>query len=542
MARQFEERRDGEFSRSFQRGHSNGQEGLWEFERNARRNDEIASLESQPNEPYGDFTEVNGVVLFSGYGPGGVPDLYVTDGSTEGTQALNVAGASRALGLNPIDLTQVGGEVFFNGIDAAGNYGLWISNGTAAGTNEAPGTSGLDPSSFIAYNGELLFTSLKEGGLWIASAGGAVSEVAGTSALDPTEMTVYDGKVYFINGTIASNPGYLYSTSGTASSTKSLFDLGEITDLTAFGSVMLFEGQDGDGNYDLFETTGSASSVKEVSGTTGIFNNLQNPTLGGGALSPEITVLNGVAYFEADDPGGNFGLWSTNGTSASEVGPIAGAPSSGIFPSTQDPDYNGPNFDVYSDLLLFDGVTSGGNSGFGVTGLWSTTGTATGTKELNGIVGAGNTGTDGLDPSNMTTVTCSTLPAVTGVQFNIPDSANEVFDDTVDISGTVTPGSSGAPIEIYNGTKLLGTASPSFGSFFLTVTLAAGTYSDIRAVVTNAEHQSVSQSAPYAVMLGITGQPYQDLVDTYDTKGALDGQIYFSDGSPYLINPVEVFA
>jgi ELWxxDGT repeat protein len=108
---------------------SNGQEGLWETNGTAAGTIEIASLSSQPNEPYGDFTAVNGVVLFEGSGSDALNGLYVTDGTTAGTYQLTIAGASTVEGLNPVDLTALGGEVFFNGIDQSGSYGLWVSNG-----------------------------------------------------------------------------------------------------------------------------------------------------------------------------------------------------------------------------------------------------------------------------------------------------------------------------------------------------------------------------------------------------------------------------
>ena len=44
-------------------------------------------------------------------------------------------GAS-ASGLTPTDFTPANGKMLFNGIDASGNNTLWITDGTTAGTQE----------------------------------------------------------------------------------------------------------------------------------------------------------------------------------------------------------------------------------------------------------------------------------------------------------------------------------------------------------------------------------------------------------------------
>ena len=65
-------------------------------------------------------------------------------------------------------------------------------------------------------------------------------------------------------------------------------------------------------------------------------------------------------------------------------------------------------------------------------------------------------------------------------------------------------------------------------------TLSPGTYSDIYAAVVDAKGQTVDQRAPFTATVGVTGKPYDSLIDEYDVNDDLTGQIYYSNGSAYL--------
>ena len=87
--------------------------------------------------------------------PSGVANLWVTDGTTAGTQEIAVDGAS-PYGLDPEGLTVLGNQVFFVGEDAhfhegLGHEGLWVTDGTAAGTHEIA-VIGADLSESDGFN------------------------------------------------------------------------------------------------------------------------------------------------------------------------------------------------------------------------------------------------------------------------------------------------------------------------------------------------------------------------------------------------------
>ena len=98
-------------------------------------------------------------------------------------------------------------------MDTAGNHGLWTTDGTAQGTQEltsvnGAATTGLNPTDLTVFNGEVLFNGADANGLsglWMTdgSAGGTHELLAGTggasptAGLDPTDMTVFGSEILF---------------------------------------------------------------------------------------------------------------------------------------------------------------------------------------------------------------------------------------------------------------------------------------------------------------------------------------------------------
>jgi hypothetical protein len=85
------------------------------------------------------FTVLGNQALFEGDDAGGAASLWVTDGTSAGSNELSVAGSSaRGLFTNVIapHLTVFAGKALFVGDDASGNISLWTTDGTGAGTSE----------------------------------------------------------------------------------------------------------------------------------------------------------------------------------------------------------------------------------------------------------------------------------------------------------------------------------------------------------------------------------------------------------------------
>jgi ELWxxDGT repeat protein len=84
--------------------------------------------------------DFKGKALFEGKDGTGKESLWVTDGTSAGTQEFFTFSATGTF--NPFGLTFFNGQVFFSGKNSANSFGLWKTDGTAAGTQEVAGISG----------------------------------------------------------------------------------------------------------------------------------------------------------------------------------------------------------------------------------------------------------------------------------------------------------------------------------------------------------------------------------------------------------------
>ena len=101
------------------------------------------------------FTEMNGYVYFSAFGPqASQRELWRTDGTALGT--------TRIKEVSPELLTAVNNTLFFRATTPAGGLELHQSDGTEAGTiafDLFPGTTGSSPDNLVALNDMLLFAA-----------------------------------------------------------------------------------------------------------------------------------------------------------------------------------------------------------------------------------------------------------------------------------------------------------------------------------------------------------------------------------------------
>src|SRR5205823_2807281 len=133
------------------------------------------------------------IALFRGFNASGITGLWVTDGTANGTYELTgIAGVSSS-GLAPSGFTVFNGQVLFAGSDASGASGLWITDGTAAGTTKLASTGyqfGLAPSSFTILGNKALFMGFDANGakrVWVTDGtpGGTSELVSNVTVSNP---------------------------------------------------------------------------------------------------------------------------------------------------------------------------------------------------------------------------------------------------------------------------------------------------------------------------------------------------------------------
>jgi ELWxxDGT repeat protein len=363
-----------------------------------------------------DLTVFNNQVLFSGRsGPGkiGPYNLWTSDGTASGTVALTPIVGAKSSGFFSTTVTPgftvFGAEVLFRGIDTGGASGLWMTNGTALGTTEIAGiagaaSTGVNPTDITVFGDAALFNGADTAGnfgLWTTdgTAGGTqeLPSIGGAAAagLNPTDMTVFNGEVLF-NGADANGLSGLWMTNGSAAGTHELIAGAggssdptglDPTDLTVFGSQILFSGLDANGLTGLWITDGTAGGTRELLAEIAGATAAKDPL----GLSPtNLAVFNGEVFFNGFDQFGRHQLWETNGTVAgTQMLTVAGVSTPfGLNPS---------NLEVYNGQLLFQGTNLNG-----ISGIWTTNGTAAGTQDISPASG---TYQYGFGPTDLTALT-----------------------------------------------------------------------------------------------------------------------------------------
>jgi ELWxxDGT repeat protein len=306
--------------------------------------------------------------------------------------------------------------VIFSGTDTAGDRGLWVSNGIAAGTYELTGIAGayagglfggptVFAPDFTSLNGEVVFRGLDANGdlgLWVSNGTAAGTyELTGIDGANSGGLfsgyfpafTVFNGEVLFSGIDAANNYG-LWVTNGTAAGTYEITGVngaspgglfrGLNADMVVFNNEVLFAGIDAANQTGLWVTNGTAAGTYELTGITnayagsgGLFGG--SPIFGysttGVAQPPDFTVFNNEVLFDGVDAAGENGLWVTNGTVAGtyELTGINAASAAGVLPK---------DMTVFNNEVLFQGRDAAG-----VIGLWVTDGTAASTYELTGVHG-----------------------------------------------------------------------------------------------------------------------------------------------------------
>ena len=403
-----------------------GDDGLWVSNGTAAGTSELTGISGASSgglDP-GDFTVLNGEVLFDGDN-----GLWISDGTALGTHELTGISGADAGGFEPDGFTVLGSEVLFSGIGTASNYGLWVTNGTAAGTAELGFTGaspvGVNPTDLTVFGGEALFNGTDATGytfpgsgnhdLWVTN-GTATGTFeltgisgAATSGLNPSDFTIFDGEVLFSGADAAGNIG-LWVTNGTAPGTHEITGISGVFtgvsgisaaglhagDFTVYNNEVVFAGEDTTGNIGLWVTNGAAAGTHEITG-------ISNTYTGSFGFEPSyLTVVNGEVVFRAVDASQSVGLWVTNGVAAGthELSGISGAytGSQGLdptdftpltLPTTADDFYASGTSDVLfrddaSGDTGFYRINNGANAGWHDIGASSTAYSIVGTGDFYG--------------------------------------------------------------------------------------------------------------------------------------------------------------
>lgn len=366
-----------------------------------RLTDTAVSQASSVNESLRISSQANleGELLYTANGNNGSLELWKSDGTPDGTEKVRggISNYADSLpGLNTINgiayftvQQNEGGEQV-----AGGDYELWRSDGTEAGTQLVIklgtwSTEGQNISTIIDAGGGSILIALETSvfssttaRFWTSDGTGA-----GTAAVGPefqADFTSAIGDVINLNGKWIFN-----GVDKQPDSNRPRFgiwsndDQGSIDIVREFagdefegipgpyslvkaGDRIYFSGDDGDTGFELWATDGTADGtalVKDIDPTSEPFNPIQ------GSVPRDLTAVDSVVYFTADNGSSGRELWKSNGTADGTTMVLDMTPGGG---STSFIDL----VDVEGQLFFTVGKGADGEE------LWTTDGTDAGTHKL----------------------------------------------------------------------------------------------------------------------------------------------------------------
>jgi len=315
--------------------------------------------------------------------PGRQDRIWATDGRPAGTFLLTDNGTdlavvrdfdeSHGLSYFPFDHAFLAGSMLFAACGGDHGCGLWASDGTAAGTRLVASESSLggSPAHFTATGRAVFFITGPAGSpaLWKTD-GSALGtrRLAGLTGT-PRGITAAGAKVFFLAPGTAGEE--LWVSDGTPAGTRALTQLAppqpfsvhpdDPPVIAAFGGRIYFAADDGVHGWEIWRSDGTVAGTRRIT-------DLANPApFSLALLQSEMVEVNGRLLFVAVAGGSRSAIWATGGTPRSTTvvkdcpagcGPVAAIGGKAVF--------------------FFNDAAHG-------TELWSTDGTAAGTRRLRGI-------------------------------------------------------------------------------------------------------------------------------------------------------------
>ena len=332
---------------------------------------------------YNNFTEFNDKLYFTADDGENGEELWVTDGTTEGTQLLrDIYPGSGGSGSFNRYLTEVNDKLYFTADDGKNGEELWVTNGTNEGTrllkdinSSTDSYKGSYPNYLTELNGKLYFTA--------------------NDGINGTELWVSDGTT---KGTQLLKDIYSGRDRGNPASSSP-------RDFTELNGKLYFLARDSKNGIEPWITDGTTEGTQ-------LLKDIYPGSYSDGANSfpRNFTELNGKLYFTADDGETGKELWVTDGTTkgtqllkdiypGSTYYPPRYSNYDGVpenHPAYYNVNYSDPQHYFEFDNRLYFSAMTGDNLGMFDRELWVTDGTAEGTQLLKDIY------PNDLDEENLT--------------------------------------------------------------------------------------------------------------------------------------------
>lgn len=255
-------------------------------------------------------------------------NIWRTDGSRAGTRLY----ASVGQPFVAIEMARFGSKLYFRAgrFSDPGGDELWTTDGTVAGTERVidirPGPDHSMPAGLsVALN--RLFFSADDGVTGFepyvsdgTSAGttrlGDLNSAVATASSEPAAMTPFGNGILF-QADDGVHGNEIWTSDGTFAGTRLVSDIAPGPQSASFtvwmarlGNTMLFQADDGSSGLELWRTDGTAAGTLQVADIA------PGPQSSSPASAFGTVVVNGIAYFAADNGTNGRELWRSDGTGA----------------------------------------------------------------------------------------------------------------------------------------------------------------------------------------------------------------------------------
>lgn len=280
------------------------------------------------------FTAIGNSVLILADSPTFGGELYVTDGTAQGTGLhTDIEPRVQTGRLRLRTVASVGDRAFFGGNEASVGNELWITDGSVGGTQVLkdinPGVADSTPRNMVALGQDVLFEAddgVHGNELWFSDGTAIgtrlVKDIVPGSAGNFIESIAVLDRVAYISIDDGVHGTELWRCDGTTAGTFLLADIAPgatgsfPNQLTTAGRFVYFRANDGTNGSELWRTDGTAAGtilVADINTTT---------ANSGGALIQWISPLrDGVAFIAS--AGSQQTVWTSDGHSVTEIASFA---------------------------------------------------------------------------------------------------------------------------------------------------------------------------------------------------------------------------
>ena len=352
---------------------------------------DLNSGESNYGYSYGSYPnslfEFNDQLYFSANDGESGPELFVSDGTAEGTQLLidlnsGSSNYTYSYGSSPDNFIEFDEQLYFSASSGENGRELFVSDGTAEGTqllvDLRPGESNYgysyssSPRDFVEFNDRLYFSADDgENGRELFISDGTAEGTQLLFDLNPGEsygysyssspgnFTEFNNRLYF-TADDGENGRELFVSDGTAEGTQLLVDLNPgssygfssfyspySSDLVEFNGKLYFAANNGESGTELFVSDGTAEGTQLL---IDLRPGSSNYGYSYGSYPNNLVEFNGKLYFAANDGESGRELYVTDGTAEGTqlVADINPDLSYGFYSS-----YSPSNLTVVGDELFF---------------------------------------------------------------------------------------------------------------------------------------------------------------------------------------------